>query len=72
MSQLASSRGDRIEIHPRNCWYAVATSRGRRSRTAGPQGARNRCRLVPHHRRNSGRARGPLRAPALSAEPRPS
>src|SRR6476620_7087101 len=26
MSQLASRRGDRIEIHPRNCWYAVATS----------------------------------------------
>ncbi len=45
---------------------------GRRSRTAGPPGARNRCRLVPHHRRNSGRARGPLRAPALSTEPRPS
>ena len=26
MSTQASSRGNRSEIHPRNCWYAVATS----------------------------------------------
>ena len=26
MSQQTSGRGDRTGIHPRNCWYAVATS----------------------------------------------
>ena len=57
--------------YPTNAWYVLATSDEVGSRPLGAACRRRPGRALPDRGRHGGRARGPLRAPAVPAEPRP-